>query len=232
MPAELARAERNAKILLDAAFTSAYSAGSLLPMPTEVILRDKLRAGVVPGPRTAPLPAWSATTIRNDETDISRTGLAGPGRVPRLRGRTSRHGFRQREVFAQQRRRVHPWRLADNPVHAGRSSAAGEQARESGVRLNCHAQSAESVKVAVRAGFRSIYHCTYADEEALDLLSRSKTSPSCRRSRHHLRQCLRGRGVRDYPPAGRVHGFGRGARRHGDRLSRDPQARDSRFARG
>ena len=51
MDAELARAERNAKILLDAGFTSVYSAGSLLPMPTEVILRDKIRAGVVPGPR-------------------------------------------------------------------------------------------------------------------------------------------------------------------------------------
>ena len=51
MPSELARAERNAKILLDAGFTSAYSAGSLLPMPTEVILRDKIRAGAVPGPR-------------------------------------------------------------------------------------------------------------------------------------------------------------------------------------
>jgi imidazolonepropionase-like amidohydrolase len=31
LDAELARAERNAKILLDAGFTSAYSAGSLLP---------------------------------------------------------------------------------------------------------------------------------------------------------------------------------------------------------
>jgi cytosine/adenosine deaminase-related metal-dependent hydrolase len=49
--AELARAERNAAILLDAGFTSAYSAGSLLPMPVEVILRDKIKAGAVRGPR-------------------------------------------------------------------------------------------------------------------------------------------------------------------------------------
>jgi imidazolonepropionase-like amidohydrolase len=57
---------------------------------------------------------------------------------------------------------------------AEEANAAGEQARESGVWLNCHAQSAESVKIAVRAGFRSIYHCTYADEEALDLLESVK----------------------------------------------------------
>ncbi len=49
-PSELARAERNAKILLDAGFTSAYSAGSLLDMPVEVTLRDKIRARRDRGP--------------------------------------------------------------------------------------------------------------------------------------------------------------------------------------
>jgi len=53
-------------------------------------------------------------------------------------------------------------------------NAAGETAREVGVWLNGHCQSPESVKLAVRAGFRSIYHCTYADEEGLDLLSEHK----------------------------------------------------------
>ena len=36
------------------------------------------------------------------------------------------------------------------------------------------ASPSESVKLAVRHGFRSIYHCTYADEEALDLLESAK----------------------------------------------------------
>ncbi len=52
-PSELARAERNATILLDAGFTSAYSAGSLLDMPVEVALRDKIRGG---GRRRSALP--------------------------------------------------------------------------------------------------------------------------------------------------------------------------------
>jgi imidazolonepropionase-like amidohydrolase len=56
------------------------------------------------------------------------------------------------------------------------AQAAGEQARESGVWLNCHAQSPESVKLAVRHGFRSVYHCTYADAEAIDLLEEHKDS--------------------------------------------------------
>jgi len=53
-------------------------------------------------------------------------------------------------------------------------NAAGEAAREAGVWLNGHCQSPQSVKLAVKAGFRSIYHCTYADEEALDLLESVK----------------------------------------------------------
>jgi imidazolonepropionase-like amidohydrolase len=54
------------------------------------------------------------------------------------------------------------------------AAAAVEQARESGVWLAAHCQAAESIKLAVRHGFRSIYHCTYADEEALDLLESAK----------------------------------------------------------
>ena len=53
-------------------------------------------------------------------------------------------------------------------------NAAGAAARETGVWLNGHCQSPESVKLAVKAGFRSIYHCTYADTEALDLLEAAK----------------------------------------------------------
>lgn len=50
------------------------------------------------------------------------------------------------------------------------AAAARDAAAEAGVFLNCHAQAAESVKIAVRNGFRAIYHCSYADEEAVDLL--------------------------------------------------------------
>src|SRR5579862_8083379 len=59
---------------------------------------------------------------------------------------------------------------------AQEAAAAGEQARESGVWLNCHAQNPESIKLAVRNGFRSVYHCSYADDEAIDLLEAAKDS--------------------------------------------------------
>jgi imidazolonepropionase-like amidohydrolase len=171
MDAELARAERNAKILLDAGFTSVYSAGSLLPMPTEVILRDKIRAGAVPGPRIL------AASMERDNHPVRPDGHVEPG----WQGPDACRAF-VREQAAMGFDSV-KFLLSNDDVPGGsqitqytqeEASAAGEQARESGVWLNCHAQSAESVKVAVRAGFRSVYHCTYADSEALDLLESAK----------------------------------------------------------
>jgi imidazolonepropionase-like amidohydrolase len=52
--------------------------------------------------------------------------------------------------------------------------AAGEQARESGLWLAAHTQAARAVKLGLKAGVRVLYHCSYADEEALDLLEAKK----------------------------------------------------------
>jgi len=53
-------------------------------------------------------------------------------------------------------------------------AAISEAAREADIWLACLAQGAEAVKLSVRSGFRSICHCTYADEEAFDLFESRK----------------------------------------------------------
>jgi imidazolonepropionase-like amidohydrolase len=173
LPTELARAERNAKILLDAGFTSAYSAGSLLPMPVEVILRDKIKAGAVPGPRLL------AASMERDNHPLRPDGhLAtdwqGPDACRAFVAEQAGMGFDSVKFLLSNDDVFTPGGSQITQYTQEEADAAGEQARESGVWLNCHAQSAESVKIAVRAGFRSIYHCTYADEEALDLLESVK----------------------------------------------------------
>jgi imidazolonepropionase-like amidohydrolase len=173
MAGELARAERNAAILLDAGFTSAYSAGSILPMPTEVILRDKIKAGVVPGPR------MRAASMERDNHPMRPDGHVepdwqGPDACRAFVREQAAMGFDSVKFLLSNDDVFVPGGSQITQYTAAEANAAGEQARESGVWLNCHAQSAESVKLAVRAGFRSIYHCTYADEEALDLLESVK----------------------------------------------------------
>lgn len=173
MEAELARAERNAAILLDAGFTSAYSAGSLLPMPTEVILRDKIKAGVVRGPR------MRAASMERDNHPMRPDGHVepdwqGPDACRAFVREQAAMGFDSVKFLLSNDDVFVPGGSQITQYTQEEADAAGEQARESGVWLNCHAQSADSVKLAVRAGFRSIYHCTYADEEALDLLESVK----------------------------------------------------------
>jgi imidazolonepropionase-like amidohydrolase len=170
---QLARAERNARILLDAGFTSAYSAGSIIDVPTEITLREKIKTGEVPGPR------FRAAAMERDNHFVRPDGHVDPDwqgpeacrkwvRDQAAAGYDSvKFLLSNDDVFVEGGSHI-------TQYTAEEAIAAGEQARESGVWLNCHSQSAESVKIAVRAGFRSIYHCTYADEEALDLLESVK----------------------------------------------------------
>jgi imidazolonepropionase-like amidohydrolase len=52
--------------------------------------------------------------------------------------------------------------------------AVGEQARESGVWLAAHAQAADAVILGAENGWRILYHCSYADERALDAIEARK----------------------------------------------------------
>jgi imidazolonepropionase-like amidohydrolase len=170
---ELARAERNAKITLDAGFTSAYSAGSIIEMPVEPVLRDKLRGGAIPGPRFL-----AAAAERDNHPQRPDGHFVADWQGPESCAAWVRDKAAQRfdsikflvsndDVFV-------PGGSMITQYSAEELNAAGEAAREAGVWLNGHCQSPESVKLAVKAGFRSIYHCTYADEEALDLLEAHK----------------------------------------------------------
>ncbi|GAB3150437.1 amidohydrolase family protein [Amycolatopsis stemonae] len=172
----LALAERNARILLDHGFTSVYSAGSLTPVPTEVRLRDRIAAGLAAGPR------MRAASFERDNNPV-RMGPDGP--TPQETGPDAVRAFirEQAELGFDSVKLL----MSNDDVFfeggsmvtqysAEEANAAGEQARESGVWLNCHAQAPESIKLAVRAGFRSIYHCSYADSEAIDLLEEHKDS--------------------------------------------------------
>jgi len=170
---ELARAERNAKIVLDAGFTSAYSAGSIIDMPVEVVLRDKLRGGVVTGPRFL-AAAGERDNLPVDPQGRQRSNWHGPEAMRDWVLSHAQQGFDSIKFLVSNDDVFTPGGSMMTQYSAEELDAAGEAARQAGVWLNGHCQSPESVKLAVKAGFRSIYHCTYADEEALDLLESAK----------------------------------------------------------
>jgi imidazolonepropionase-like amidohydrolase len=53
-------------------------------------------------------------------------------------------------------------------------AVAAAEAHMRGKRLSAHARSAESVKQCVRHGIELVYHASFADEEALDMLEAAK----------------------------------------------------------
>jgi imidazolonepropionase-like amidohydrolase len=166
--------EANARITLDAGFTSAYSAGSL-GEKIEPALRDRINAGKIPGPR-----------LRASALEKGAEGVMG---VPEGHDPTHDRDIAGLRAYVAQMKAqgcdtIKFLMSSDEAFQRGgaqtlmyseeEAQAIGEAAREAGVWLACHAQAAEAVKRAVRAGFRAIFHCTHADEEALDLLEAHK----------------------------------------------------------
>jgi imidazolonepropionase-like amidohydrolase len=167
---------QNARILLDHGFTSAYSAGSLGER-FEPALRNMIDAGFLPGPRLRAsalekgAEGVMGVPAGHDPThDRSIEGLRSYVRAMKVLGcDTIKFLMSSDEAFA-------PGGSQLLMYSEDEAQAIGAAAREHNIWLAAHAQAAEAIKRAVRAGFRAIFHCTHADEEALDLLEEHKAS--------------------------------------------------------
>jgi imidazolonepropionase-like amidohydrolase len=63
----------------------------------------------------------------------------------------------------------------ETPMADEEAAMAVREAKRRGLRVCAHARSAESVKMCIRHGIEIIYHASYADEEALDMLEANKS---------------------------------------------------------
>lgn len=164
------------RVLLDSGFTSAYSGGNRLPR-AEVAARTAFAQGWLPGPRLR-AASWEGSA-----------GMVQPGvyDFPGVDGRASDPGSVARFVDEMAEIGVDIVKLTltgESAIVAGTSrilqftedevAAASAKARERGVWLTAHAHSAESITMAVRHGVRAIYHATFADHEALDMLTAAR----------------------------------------------------------
>ena len=166
----------NARVLLDHGFTSAFSAGSR-GQRFEVALRDEIDAGYLPGPR-----------LRASSQETSGSTAVGlPTSHDRHHPRTTEGLRAYIAEMASGGVDTIKFELSGNDIDGPGESARvlftddevaaiGAQARRSNVWLSCHSQAAGSIKQAVRHGFRVLYHCTLADDEALDLLEEHRDS--------------------------------------------------------
>lgn len=166
----------NARVMLDHGFTSAYSGGNRLPR-AEVAARDAIAEGWLPGPR---LRACSFE---------GSVGMVSPGHYdfPGIESRESNPAAMRQFVnqMADLGVDVVKFSLSGESAVDERTSrvqqfteeevaAAGETARERGVWLTAHAHSAQAIQMAVRHGFRAIYHVSFADDATIDALAEAR----------------------------------------------------------
>jgi len=176
-PEELAlTAARNARVLLDHGFTSAYSAGSL-SKKLEIYLNDQIVSGGMPGPR---LIASSIEREPPNETELDAGKVAehagGPDGMRAFVKECADIGAKAVKFLISGESALKPGASQQLLYSEDELMAAGEQARASNVWLTGHAHAAEAVKLGVKAGFRVLYHCTYADDEAVAMLAAHKDS--------------------------------------------------------
>jgi imidazolonepropionase-like amidohydrolase len=165
---------RNAKVTLDAGFTSAYSAGSLGPR-FETALRDEINGGWLPGPRLRAsslerLPDGALGQKAEEDSHHRR----GPEVIRAYVRAMAKAGVDSIKFLLSSDEAFKPNGSQTLTYTEEEVAAIGDEARNCGVWLACHAQAAQAVKLAVKHGFRIIYHCAYADEEALDMLEAKK----------------------------------------------------------
>jgi len=165
---------RNARILLDHGFTGAYSGGAL-GKTLEVTLKACIDSGGLPGPR---LIASSIEREPSAEGALDAGSVADHGKGPQALREFVKScaaiGAKSVKFLLSGESALKPGASMQLMYTAEEIQAAGEQARESNVWLTGHAHAAEAVKQGVRNGFRILYHCTYADAEALDLVAARK----------------------------------------------------------
>lgn len=166
---------RNARVLLDHGFTSAYSGGALA-RTVEVTLKACIDSGGMPGPRLIPSSIEREPPSTNADLtsgSVEEHGT-GPEAVRAFVKRCAEIGAKSVKFLLSGESALKPGASMQLLYSEEEIKAAGEQARASGVWLTGHAHAAEAIKMGLRHGFRVLYHCTYADAEAIDMLAAKK----------------------------------------------------------
>jgi imidazolonepropionase-like amidohydrolase len=171
-----------AKRYLEAGFTSCVGAACAKPR-LDVVIRNAINSGQIPGPRY--LAASQEITVPGglgDETlphlpfpefsfGVNVNGADDMRRVVRMFLKYGVDSIKLNlsgDNFTPDSPAETTW-MTDAEV-----AAAMEEVRLRGKRCSVHARSAASVKQALRHGCEVIYHASFTDEEALDMLEAAR----------------------------------------------------------
>ena len=175
-------AARNARILLDHGFTSAYSAGALGD-GIEVRLAAAIARGEAPGPRLIP-----STLERSPEgAEGVETGDVfngrGPDAIRAFMAYCKDQGIVSVKLVVSGEDALKPGSAQDILYTDAEMQAAGEAARANGLWIATHAYSPKAIALSLDAGARIIYHASYADAVSVEAMAAKKDqffyAPGC-----------------------------------------------------
>ncbi|KAF1716348.1 Xaa-Pro dipeptidase [Pseudoxanthomonas yeongjuensis] len=176
---------KNARATLQAGFTTVRDVGVFRGL-SDVILRDAINAGLVPGPRMYVAGAY--ITIDGGGGEI--TGLpAGTVVAPEFRLGVSDdeaeirehvdylldHGADFIKIIATGAVLAAGTEPGESEYTEAEIRAAVEEAAKRGTFVAAHAHGAEGIKRAIRAGVRSIEHGSLMDDEAIAMMKEHGT---------------------------------------------------------
>ena len=171
---------QNLLLLLKHGFTSIFEAASAKPL-LGVTARNAINSGLLDGPRMlAGSPEITTTAGLGDERKRhiyqESFGMVadGPDEFRRMARECIRDGVDILKINISGDEFVSHARAEITPTDPDEIEAFVGVAKTFGKKVAAHARSSESVKRALRAGVDCIYHCDFADEEALDMLEAAK----------------------------------------------------------
>ena len=170
-----------AKVMIDAGFTAGRGAAAAKPR-LDVVARDAINAGRFPGPRyTAAGPEITTTGGLGDAAPphIPHEGLnlglvvSGPEHVRHTVRTLIKYGVDSIKLNLSGEE-ITGTKAEETPMADEEIAMAVSEARRRNKALAAHARSSESIKQCVRYGIEHIYHASFADSEALDMLEANK----------------------------------------------------------
>jgi len=171
---------RHARIVLEAGFTSCLSGGSAKPR-LDVVIRNEINAGEIPGPRIlAASPELTNTGNLGDERcmHIYRESIAlvvdGVDEMQRTCRGLLREGVDTLKLNISGNQTIPGSRPQQTVMREEEVGIAARTAHAHGKRIAAHVRAAASIKAALRQGIDILYHCEYADAECLDLLEAAR----------------------------------------------------------
>ncbi|MGD0719686.1 MAG: amidohydrolase family protein [Roseiarcus sp.] len=170
-----------AKLVLDSGFTMGCGAAAAKPR-LDVVVRNAINKGMIPGPRyRAAGPEITTVGGLGDSapSHIPHEGLnlgivvSGPEEVRRTVRTLIKYGVDSIKLNLSGEE-LTGMKAEETPMAEEEVAMAVKEAKARGKTLAAHARSSGSVIQCVRHGIQNIYHASFADEQALDMLEAAK----------------------------------------------------------